>query len=115
MTNPIESLVTNYDRGVITRRQLLTALSALAATSVAAAETENKEPAFEAKSLNHVTLSVSNVEKSRRFYSLILGAPVISEQKNGINLGLGSHFLAKTRLSSSKLVNPRATVNTASA
>jgi catechol 2,3-dioxygenase-like lactoylglutathione lyase family enzyme len=93
MTNPIESLVTNYDRGVINRRQLLTALSALAATSVAAAETENKEPAFEAKSLNHVTLSVSNVEKSRRFYSLILGAPVISEQKNGINLRLGDSFV----------------------
>jgi catechol 2,3-dioxygenase-like lactoylglutathione lyase family enzyme len=93
MTDPIESLVTDYDRGVINRRQLLTALTAVAATSVAAAETEIAEPAFEAKSLNHVTLSVSDVEKSRQFYSSILGAPVISEQKNGINLGLGDSFL----------------------
>ena len=93
MSEAIESLVTKYDRGVINRRQLLSALASLAALPVTAAESESKPPAFEAKSLNHVTLSVSNVEKSRQFYSSILGVSTVSTQKNGINLGLGESFL----------------------
>ena len=52
-----------------------------------------EQPAFQAKSLNHVTLSVSSVAKSKAFYSSILGVTTISEQKNGINLGLGESFL----------------------
>ncbi|HJN11635.1 MAG TPA: VOC family protein [Pirellulaceae bacterium] len=95
MSDEIESLVSRYDRGVINRRQLLSALAALAAMPVTAhsAESEAKAPAFEAKSLNHVTLSVSNVQKSKEFYSSILGVSTVSKQKSGINLGLGDSFL----------------------
>ncbi|MDP6557961.1 MAG: VOC family protein [Pirellulaceae bacterium] len=95
MSDEIESLVSRYDRGVINRRQLLSALAALAAIPVTAhsAESEAKSPAFEAKSLNHVTLSVSNVQKSKEFYSSILGVSTVSKQKSGINLGLGDSFL----------------------
>jgi catechol 2,3-dioxygenase-like lactoylglutathione lyase family enzyme len=93
MSNDVESLVTKYDQGVINRRQLLAGLAALTAASFAASESNADQPAFQGKSLNHVTLSVSSVEKSKQFYSSILGVSTISEQKNGINLGLGDSFL----------------------
>lgn len=93
MSDDVESLVTKYDQGVVNRRQLLAGLAALTAASIAATESKANEPAFQGKSLNHVTLSVSNVEKSKAFYSSILGVSTISEQKNGINLGLGDSFL----------------------
>lgn len=89
----IETLVRRFEKGAIDRRQLLAALAVLTTFPAAATADDEKEPAFEGKSLNHVTLSVSNVAKSRAFYSSILGVSAISEQKNGINLGLGTSFL----------------------
>ncbi len=95
MSNKLDSLMDKYDQGAINRRQLLTALAASAALPVVAAgqDSESKAPAFEAKSLNHVTLSVSDVEKSKAFYESILGVSTISTQKNGINLGVGDSFI----------------------
>ncbi len=42
-----------------------------------------------AASLNHVTLAVSDIERSSEFYGRVLGATEVSRQPNGINLGLG--------------------------
>jgi catechol 2,3-dioxygenase-like lactoylglutathione lyase family enzyme len=97
MITEMESLVTRYDRGDINRRQLLAALAAIAAIAAMPQATrgeEEKGPAFEAKSLNHVTLSVSDIQKSKKFYESILGITTVSKHKDGINLGLGdSSFL----------------------
>ena len=97
MNDQIEQLIKDYDRGTITRRQLLTGLALLTAASTAvpgfADDEQNREPAFQGQSLNHVTLSVADVERSQQFYSSILGVSVISKQRNGINLGLGGSFL----------------------
>ena len=43
--------------------------------------------------MNHVTLAVSDVQRSQAFYERVLGVGVVSTQKNGINLGLGNSFL----------------------
>ncbi len=93
MCDDVESLVAKYDQGIVNRRQLLAGLAALTAAPLAASKSGANQPAFQGKSLNHVTLSVSNVEKSKEFYSSILGVSTVSEQKNGINLGLGDSFL----------------------
>ncbi|MGI9470884.1 MAG: VOC family protein [Rubripirellula sp.] len=97
MPDAIESLVSRYEAGSIDRRELLAGLAALtvaaASGSSLAAESEPSEPAFQAKSLNHVTLSVSNVARSQMFYESILGVSVVSRQTNGVNLGLGESFL----------------------
>ena len=99
MNAELESLVNNYDQGKISRRQLLAGLAAVVASSATtvAQETDTPPrplgPAFRAKSLNHVTLSVSSVERSKEFYESVLGVAEISRQKNGINLGVGSSFI----------------------
>ena len=88
MDQNIDSLVDDYDHGVIDRRQFVVALSAL----MGAGEGQTDTP-FTASSLNHVTLAVKDPERSRAFYESVLGVEVVSRQSNGINLGLGDSFL----------------------
>ena len=88
MDKHIDSLVHDYDDGVIDRRQFVIALSALAGAPQAQPDTP-----FRANSLNHVTLAVKDPERSREFYESVLSIDVVSRQSNGINLGLGDSFL----------------------
>ncbi len=84
MDHPLDRLFDAYDRGQISRRGLMTALVPLLATSNAeAAETLN------VKTVNHVTLSVADIDKSREFYQNLFGAPIVSKQSNGINIAMG--------------------------
>ncbi len=48
---------------------------------------------FRAPSMNHVTLAVSDVQRSKEYYARVLGIDEVSTQKNGINLGMGDSFL----------------------
>ena len=84
MTALIDRLFDSYDGGRISRRGLVRALvPLLAAAPTPAADT------LTVKSLNHVTLFVSDVERSRQFYQDLFTAPVVSKQANGINLAAG--------------------------
>ena len=87
----IDSLVNDYDDGVIDRRQFVLALSAF--MGAPGAPQEQRDTPFRANSLNHVTLAVTDPERSREFYESVLGIDVVSRQSNGINLGLGDSFL----------------------
>ncbi len=49
-------------------------------------------------SLNHVSLAVSDVGASQRFYERVLGLSEVSRQPNGVNLGLGESFLGLYRI-----------------
>jgi catechol 2,3-dioxygenase-like lactoylglutathione lyase family enzyme len=72
MIESIDALVTSYDRGTLSRRQLLQALAVLAAPTSAGAQTA---PAGVMKSrmLHHVNLQVSDVARSEAFYRRLLG------------------------------------------
>jgi catechol 2,3-dioxygenase-like lactoylglutathione lyase family enzyme len=83
----IDDLVGKYDAGEITRRDFVGALCAL----VGAGQTAKSPLAV--RSLNHVTLFVSDVQKSVAFYQDLLGLPVMSKQDNGINLAAGNSFV----------------------
>lgn len=84
MTALIDRLFDSYDRGRLSRRGLVrTLVPLLVAAPASAADT------LPVKSLNHVTLFVTDVERSRQFYQDLLNAPVVSKQANGINLAAG--------------------------
>jgi len=84
MISSIEKLLTRYENGGVSRRQLVAGLAALAATPAPAPGAP-----FAVATLNHVTLSVTDVERSREFYEKLFGIQVVSRQANGINLGAG--------------------------
>jgi len=87
----LELLLNRYEKGQISRRELLGALSAIA---VAAPATAADQPAIgTVEQLNHVTLFVQDVQKSVAFYQSLFGMPVLTPQAPGVNLKAGSSFL----------------------
>ena len=85
----IDALLDKYDKGELSRRDLLAALALLGAAPEARAASTMR-----VRTLNHVTLAVSDVERSRKFYQGLFDLPVVSKQGDNYNLGLGpSSFL----------------------
>jgi catechol 2,3-dioxygenase-like lactoylglutathione lyase family enzyme len=72
MTNQVDALVTAYDRGVLTRRQLLAALAALAGPAGAAAQPAGAS-VTKGRLLHHVNVQVSDVARSEAFYRTLFG------------------------------------------
>jgi len=92
MSAGLESLLSSYEHGRMTRRELLGALAAFAAAGPASAQAV--QPAIgPVKQLNHVTLFVEDVRKSVGFYQALFGMPVLTPQDPGINLTAGTGFL----------------------
>jgi catechol 2,3-dioxygenase-like lactoylglutathione lyase family enzyme len=84
-------LLSRYEQGLLTRRELLTALSAMA-IAAQAAPAEAQPAIGQVKQLNHVTVFVPDVQKSVAFYQALFGMPVLTRQDPGINLNAGNGF-----------------------
>lgn len=95
MEREIENLVTQYESRGLTRRQLVATLAAMVgagSTTVGAARQNG--PVAQGRTINHVSLAVSDVEASAEFYQRLLGLDVVSRPSNGgINMGLSDGFL----------------------
>jgi catechol 2,3-dioxygenase-like lactoylglutathione lyase family enzyme len=76
MQDSVEHLVTLFENGTLNRQQLiqglLAAMAPLSMVADAPADTSTLST-FRGRSLNHVTLSVADVERSQEFYSRLLG------------------------------------------
>ena len=104
MNAVMNRLFDSYDQGRISRRSLVRALMPL----LAAAPAEAADDTLTVRSLNHVTLFVSDIERSRQFYQSLFKAPVVSKQANGINIAAGpASFLGlyKSGANSSPSIN----------
>ena len=105
----IEELIDGFVAGRLTRRELIASVTALVAGASRAASAQTTAPVTavaKGKTLNHVSLAVSDVEKAAAFYSKVLDLQVVSRPGNGgINLGLGTSFLGVYRLPNPGTVN----------
>jgi len=90
MRQELDRLLTQYDRGQMSRRQLLGALALMAAAPVAAAAAP---PVGAVKSMNHVSIFVPDVKKSMAFYQDLFAMPLLTRQDPGVNLNAGAGFL----------------------
>jgi len=111
MKTAIEHLVEQFESRKLSRRQLVASLSALVTSAASAASAQSQSaPAVstlaQGRSLNHVSLSVTDVEKAADFYGRLLNVKVVSRPGNGgINLGLGDGFLGLYKLANPGTVN----------
>jgi catechol 2,3-dioxygenase-like lactoylglutathione lyase family enzyme len=108
--DPIDTLVTDFESRRITRRQLVATLGAMVAGAGAAASAQTPAAQVsqlaQGRTINHVSLAVSDVERSAAFYSTLLGLKVVSRPGNGgINLGLSDGFLGVYKLQNPGTVN----------
>lgn len=92
----IENLVTDYERGRLSRRELVQGLAALAASTVAFAQ-EAPRTTFQATGLNHIALRVPDLGRSRDFYVKHLGLAVSRESASSCFLTCGDNFVALFR------------------
>jgi catechol 2,3-dioxygenase-like lactoylglutathione lyase family enzyme len=84
----IERLVGDFERGLLTRRQLAVALAAL----VTGAQAAPKASGLRAISLNHVTVRVPDLQRTSLFYQEFFGMPLKQHSAKTHILGVGKSF-----------------------
>jgi catechol 2,3-dioxygenase-like lactoylglutathione lyase family enzyme len=83
----IENLLNRFERGALSRRQLVQGLAALAAASTAQAQ----DAGLKAARIDHVSIQVTDLPRSIAFYQSIFGLTVLGEDKPNeiVRLGAG--------------------------
>jgi catechol 2,3-dioxygenase-like lactoylglutathione lyase family enzyme len=81
-------MLNDFERGRLTRRQLASALAAL----VTSAQAAPAPTGVHAVSLNHVTVRVSDVQRTSRFYQEFFGMPLKQHSEKTHILGVGKSF-----------------------
>jgi len=91
----ISDLVTRFERGALTRRELIGALALLAGAGSAASAATLK-----GASINHVSVLVTDMARSIDFYGRVFGLTLVNEDKaNKIaRLGAGGKILVSLRI-----------------
>ena len=88
MDTIISDLVSRYDAGRLTRRQLIQGLSMLVAGGASAAQAQ---PAgLTATGIDHVSILVADLQRSATFYQNVFGMKPLSEDKPNQILRLGA-------------------------
>jgi predicted enzyme related to lactoylglutathione lyase len=80
----ISDLVNRYESGRLSRRELIQGLALLVTATSVPAATESAarpQPALPATGIDHVSVRVSDMEKSVAFYSSLFGLKNVSEDK----------------------------------
>jgi len=91
----IDRLLNLYEQRTISRRGLIEAVAALS-VAAGAAQAQNADQAasvVRAKTLNHVTITTSNVSQSTAFYQRLTGLKVRDRAANFCELELENGFL----------------------
>lgn len=84
----IGDLVQRFERGTLTRRQLIQGLSVLVATGQAG-PAHAQAAGLRATGIDHVSVLVSDMQRSAEFYQRVFGLAPLSEDKANRILRLG--------------------------
>jgi len=107
----VTELVNRFERGALTRRQLIQGLSALVATAGASTTAAGQSSGLQATAINHTSVLVTDLQKSADFYALFGLKPVSEDKANKIlRLGTGGSGVAST-LVSLRQQNPVGTID----
>jgi catechol 2,3-dioxygenase-like lactoylglutathione lyase family enzyme len=90
MDTVISQLVNRFERGGITRRELIQGLSALVAASSAASPSAAQSGRLKATGINHTSVLVTDLQRSSEFYQRVFGLRPVSEDKPNRILRLGA-------------------------
>lgn len=101
MTGPIADLVAQFERGGLSRRQLIQGLSALMAAAAAPGMAGAQAAGLQATGINHTSVLVTDLQRSAEFYGRIFGLKTVSEDKPNriLRLGTGGSGVASTLVS----------------
>ena len=99
MTDNIEALLSAYEHGACSRRHFIAAISSVVSVpTIAAARPQMGAGApgapFVPRGINHVTIKVKDLNKSRQFYERLFRFPRAEEGEDSYFYGMGSTFLS---------------------
>jgi catechol 2,3-dioxygenase-like lactoylglutathione lyase family enzyme len=94
MIETIERMLSEMERGKLSRRELVVSLAALAAgaSTAAGALAAPAKTGFQAVSINHVTVRVPDIQRTSQFYQEFFGMPLRQQSATVIILGVGDSF-----------------------
>jgi lactoylglutathione lyase len=84
----ISNLVKSFEKGALTRRELIRGLAMLAAASGTAAA-GLQDAGLKGAKIDHVSIQVNNLQRSIDFYKNLFGFTVVSEDKSNEIVRLG--------------------------
>jgi len=90
MENVVAKLLEDFERGRVTRRQLIKSLALIAAAARAAAASEEESNGFKSVAVNHISYQVNDYAKTRDFYADLLGMRVVGDTGTQCSLILSS-------------------------
>ncbi|HEY7515448.1 MAG TPA: VOC family protein [Vicinamibacteria bacterium] len=94
MRQAIGGLVDRFEKGTLSRRELIAGLLALGVPSRATGAPAPNVPPIQVSGIDHLALRVSNVERSARFYAEHLGATVRSRSESSVFMDVGAQWIA---------------------
>jgi len=108
----ITELVNRFERGGLTRRQLIQGLAALVAVGGTSPPSAAQSGGLKATAIDHTSVLVSDIQRSAEFYQRIFGlTPVSEDQANRIlRLGAGGTGVGRT-IVSLRQQNPRGLID----
>lgn len=99
MESAISDLVHRFERGTLTRRQLIQGLTLLAGSAAATASAAAQPPGLQATGVDHTSVLVSDMKRSAEFYGRVFGLKPLSEDAPNriLRLGAGDRILVSLR------------------
>jgi catechol 2,3-dioxygenase-like lactoylglutathione lyase family enzyme len=96
MDTIIAELVNRFERGGLTRRELVQGLSALVAAGAASSPAAAQSGGLKATGINHTSVLVSDLQRSSEFYQRVFGLVPVGEDKPNriLRLGIGSTLVS---------------------
>ncbi len=88
MESIISDLVKSFEKGSLSRRELVCGLAMLAAGGAAAVAREDID--FKAADIDHVSIHVADLQRSVDFYQKMFGFTVVSQDQPGGIIRLGN-------------------------
>ena len=105
MESIISDLVTQFEKGSLSRRELVQGLAVLAASSTTASAQQDIE--FKTATIDHVSIQVADLQRSADFYQKLFGFSFVSQdQRLGIlRVGNGRSLVSFNRQSPAGIVD----------
>jgi catechol 2,3-dioxygenase-like lactoylglutathione lyase family enzyme len=91
MESVIDDLVRRFERGALTRRQLIQGLSVLVGVTGASRVEAAQTGGLRGTGIDHVSILVNDMQRSASFYQSVFGMTFVSEDKPNQILRLGTN------------------------
>src|SRR5690348_1473082 len=91
----ISNMLSRFERGALSRRELVQGLTMLAAASGTTGAAQTQEAALTAAKIDHISIQVTDLPRSIAFYQKLFGLTILGEDKPNeiVRMGVGRKVL----------------------